>query len=227
MSPKTKVTRAVDYARDNGLFSLLYFICRLVYFRVYERKFKTSARVYFKNGFVISGRRYISLGRNFRAGYGLRVEAIDAYHDQSFTPSLRIGDDVFINDYVHIGCVHQVTIGSNVLMASKIFISDHNHGRYSGFDADGGSSPSVPPAERAIDYASVFIGDNVWLGEFVSVLPGSSIGAGSVIGANSVVNGSIPPFSVAVGSPARVIKTYDFQARQWLSVSASSEDAIG
>ena len=54
--------------------------------------------------------------------------------------------------------------------------------------------------------ATITVGDYVWLGARVTVLPGISIGEGAVIGANSVVTQDIPPWTVAVGSPAKVIK---------------------
>ena len=60
---------------------------------------------------------------------------------------------------------------------------------------------------QGIHKTPVRIGDNVWIGTKVSVLRGSTIGAGSVIGAHSVVRGNIPPMSVAVGIPAKVIKS--------------------
>ena len=66
-----------------------------------------------------------------------------------------------------------------------------------------------------LDSRPVFIEDNVWIGEFVSVLPGVRIGEGSVIGTMSVVTHDIPPFSIAVGSPARVIKRFNFATSCW------------
>ena len=56
-------------------------------------------------------------------------------------------------------------------------------------------------------YVFMIIGKNVWVGEKVTVLPGVHIGEGSIIGANSVVTHDIPPYSIAVGIPAKVIKT--------------------
>jgi lipopolysaccharide O-acetyltransferase len=61
----------------------------------------------------------------------------------------------------------------------------------------------------------VIIGDNVWIGEFVSILSGAIIGEGSIIGCNSVVNREIPPHSIAVGSPARVVKQFCFEENKW------------
>ena len=68
---------------------------------------------------------------------------------------------------------------------------------------------SLSPEQRDIQPPSkpITIGDNVWLGGHVIVLPGVTIGDGSVIGAGSVVTGDIPPRSLAVGTPAKVIRT--------------------
>jgi lipopolysaccharide O-acetyltransferase len=64
----------------------------------------------------------------------------------------------------------------------------------------------------------VVIGDNVWIGESVCVLPGVSIGEGCIIGALSVVTKSIPAYSIAVGSPARVVKQFDFEQNKWKKI---------
>jgi acetyltransferase-like isoleucine patch superfamily enzyme len=109
--------------------------------------------------------------------------------------------------------VKSVTIGDRVLIASKVFISDHNHGSYKG--ATGQSHPAQPPASRALHVAPVLIDDDVWIGEFVSILPGVHIGRGSVIGAQSVVTRDVPPGCVAVGNPARVIRRFNFDTSSW------------
>ena len=159
----------------------------------------------------IRGKRWIVLGKNFSCGRGLRMDALG---DSLTThPLIHIGSDVSLNDYVHIGAVESVTIGDRVLIASKVFISDHDHGSYG---KDGiHSDPRVPPAERALNAAPVVIEDDVWLGEFVSVLAGVRIGKGSIIGTMSTVSRNIPPYSIAVGSPARVIKQFNFTSGMW------------
>ena len=63
------------------------------------------------------------------------------------------------------------------------------------------------------------IGDNVWLGEGVIVMPGVTIGNGCVIGAHSVVNKSIPDNCIAVGTPAKIIKRYSFDSKKWERVN--------
>ena len=65
---------------------------------------------------------------------------------------------------------------------------------------------------------TIIIGVNCWLGNGVTVMGGVTIGHGSVIGAASLVTKSIPPFSIAVGSPCRVIKRYDFIVNKWVNI---------
>jgi len=162
----------------------------------------------------IRGYKHIDWGINLTTGVNLRIDAdpIEGLTDRKI---LTFGNNIQLNDYVHIGAIYSIIIGNNVLIASKVFISDHNHGTYSGNNQ---SSPQTAPANRELSYASVTIEDDVWLGEQVSVLSGVTIGKGSIIGANSVVSKSIPAYSIAIGTPARVIKEFDFEKQQWIKV---------
>ena len=88
-------------------------------------------------------------------------------------------------------------------------------------DESGGSDPAIPPAQRPlVSVAPVSIGHNVWLGDGVAVLAGAAIGDGCVIGANAVVTGMVPPYTVAVGAPARPIRRWDESARAWVPMAA-------
>jgi len=171
---------------------------------------KSSIRI-IRRPCYVRGRKHISLGNGFTSGVGMRFDAFPVHGHLC----LEIGDNVQINDYVHIGAVNSVKIGNNVLIASKVFISDHNHGFY-GLNGRHDSPLSIPK-DRELSFSTVTIEDNVWLGEFVVVLPGVTIGRGSIIGSMSVVSKSIPAFSIAVGSPAKVIKKYNFETSTWQS----------
>lgn len=164
--------------------------------------------------FSIRGKKNILFGKNFTAGVGIRLEAFSSKNSKH---SLHIGDDVQVNDYVHIAACENVVIGNNVLIASRVFISDHDHGVY---DGDGiHDSPDSCPNNRELSYSSVLISDNVWIGENVTILKGVTIGKGAIIGANSVVTKDIGGSSIAVGSPARIIKKYDFSSKRWVKVN--------
>jgi acetyltransferase-like isoleucine patch superfamily enzyme len=177
--------------------------------------FKVRTKFVFSNARIIRfpirirGRKLIRVGNGFTTGFNCRI---DAYTESNKEVVIDIGNNVQINDYVHIGAVESIEIGDNVLIASKVFITDHNHGSYAGEIQD---SPDSIPQERPIYSKKVIIEKNVWLGEFVAVLSGVTIGEGSIIGAMSVVNKDIPPFSIAVGSPAKVIKKYNHFSKKW------------
>jgi lipopolysaccharide O-acetyltransferase len=157
--------------------------------------------------FYIRGAGNMVFGRGFTSGPGLRLEA------HGYSARIAIGDDVQVNNNVHIAAIDDVTIGNRVLIASGVFIADHNHGSYSG---DNQSNPNVPPAARVPSSAAVLIGDDTWLGEHVCVLPGVRIGKGVVVGAGAVVTADLPDYVLAVGCPARVIKQFDFSCGRWV-----------
>lgn len=158
----------------------------------------------------IRGKNLIDFGKGLTTGVAARIEA---FSEEKFNGyKIKFGNNVQINDYVHIAAVNSIEIGNNVLIASKVFISDHNHGSYSG---DTQCSPEIPPQNRILFSSPVTIEDNVWIGEFVSILQGVTIGKGSIIGANSVVSKSIPPYSIAFGVPAKVFKKYNSDSKKW------------
>jgi acetyltransferase-like isoleucine patch superfamily enzyme len=162
--------------------------------------------------FDLRGKKYIDVSEGFTTGVGCRIEAYPVDENKV----LHIGKNVQINDYVHISALENVTIGDNVLIASKVFISDLNHGSYGTDDIH--DSPNTPPNERKLYAKPVIIEDNVWLGEFVTVLSGVVIGRGTIVGANSVVSKSLPPYVIAVGTPAKPVKIYNFESEKWESV---------
>lgn len=157
----------------------------------------------------VRGKRSIKISKGFTTGRGCRIEAYPRTDQQV----LFIGENFQMNDYCHITAVEKVIIGNNVLLASKIYISDSSHGSYAGNEFD--SSPDTIPHDRPLVTKPVIIEDNVWLGEFVSVLPGVTIGKGTIVGANSVVSKSLPSYVIAVGTPAKPIKKFNFTTNTW------------
>jgi lipopolysaccharide O-acetyltransferase len=178
--------------------------------------FLLKTRILFPNARLIRfpieirGGKFIDYGSNLTTGVGCRIEAIPFFEKKII---IKLGNNIEINDYVHIAGISSVIIGDNVLIASKVFISDLQHGCYGGNNLH--DHPEVPPGDRSLSSKDVFIDDNVWIGESVMVLAGVSIGKGSIIGANSVVTRSIPPNVIAVGCPAIPIKRFNFDTNKW------------
>ncbi len=176
----------------------------------YTKLFYKKSRL-IRRPFYLRGKNYIDLGIQLTTGVGCRIEAISFCGEEK--KLIQLGNKIQINDYVHIAAINEVIIEDGVLIASKVFISDHNHGTYSGENEH--SCPLSTPLERKLDSSSVIIKKNVWIGESVSILPGVEIGEGSIIGSNSVINRDIPPYSIAVGIPAKVVKKYNFETNKW------------
>ncbi len=109
---------------------------------------------------------------------------------------LEIGDDTFINYGSNISAVRSVRIGSGCDIGQFAIIMDSDF-----HSLDDHRRPDVPDP--------VTIEDDVWIGARATILKGTHIGRGAVIGANSVVRGVIPPFTVAAGVPARVIRNVE------------------
>lgn len=181
---------------------------KLVLSYIYTKLFYRKSRL-IRLPFDVRNKSNIDFGDQLTTGIGCRIETFP----ESKKIVLKFGKNVQLNDYVHITAMNNVRIGNNVLMASKIFISDCTHGSYSGDSND--SNPDSIPIDRPLSSKPIIIEDNVWLGEFVSVLPGVTIGKGTIVGANSVVSKDLPKYVIAVGSPAKPIKRFNFSTQRW------------
>jgi acetyltransferase-like isoleucine patch superfamily enzyme len=115
---------------------------------------------------------------------------------------LRIGGGSFLNLGVMVAATELVEIGEHCMFANSCFVTDGNHR----FD-----DPDRPvPWQGFSTKGPTLIGDNVWCGANVVITSGVTIGERCVIGANSVVTTDLPPFSIAAGAPARVLRTIEY-----------------
>ncbi len=113
-----------------------------------------------------------------------------------FSSKIRIGDNSGIGRNAKIP--EQVTIGNDVMMGPECLMYTQNHA-FDRLDIPmwrQGHSPASP----------IMIGDDVWIGGRVIILPGVNIGSGSIIGAGSVVAKDVPPYAIVGGAPAKIIK---------------------
>lgn len=158
-------------------------------------------KTYIEFPFIMRGGQYIQLGNNVRIRKNLQLEAIDSHNGKSFTPKIRIGNGVSINYNVHIGACNEVIIEDDVLIASRVYITDHYHGTTKREELD------ILPSNRILfSKGSVVIEQGAWIGEGVSIMPGVRIGRNAIVGANSVVTHDVPPYGVVGGAPARVLR---------------------
>lgn len=112
-----------------------------------------------------------------------------------------LGPHSFVGHHATLAAHQRVEIGRGAFLAELVSVRDHDH------------RPGSAPTLGEIDVAPVLIGDESWLGAKVTVISGCQVGAGAVIGANAVARGEVPPRSVAVGIPARVVRTLPEKGR--------------
>jgi acetyltransferase-like isoleucine patch superfamily enzyme len=148
---------------------------------------------------LLANTECMRLGRRVLVRGGARLEVVR--HGQEWTPSLEIGDDVNIEQNVHIVCHDRVRIGDRVSITGNCAIVDVNHPHEAAFSG-GKIGETIDPRR-----SHVTIGSNTFLGFGTVVLPNVTIGRNCLIGAGSVVSADIPDDSVAAGAPARVVRT--------------------
>jgi acetyltransferase-like isoleucine patch superfamily enzyme len=111
---------------------------------------------------------------------------------------IEIGDRTSIAGYCVLSAAVRVSIGRGVLFARNVYVADHRHGF---------AQANLPILDQPLeDLRPVVVEDDAWLGQNVVLLPGVTVGRGAVVGANSVIREDVPPRSVAVGSPGRVVR---------------------
>lgn len=148
---------------------------------------------------TIMNERYIRIGSGTMIGPDVALSAGMVPGQECLTdPVVTIGDRCLIGRGTGIVGHLSITIGDDVWTGHHVYITDQNHG----YD-----DPDLPISQQVQPERPVSIGSGSWLGHGAVVLPGAQIGRNVVIGANSVVTGSIPDHSVAVGAPARVIRS--------------------
>jgi len=142
----------------------------------------------------ITGGNYIRKAHLKRVGKGTKISPTVFF---KYPEQIQIGDNSFLNHLCSVWASPQgsITIGSNVLLGPGTAILSANHGI-----ARGELIRNQPGRDSPIT-----IGDDVWLGANVVVTAGVSIGDGAVVGAGAVVTKDLPPMSICVGVPAKVI----------------------
>lgn len=156
---------------------------------------------------------YIGKGNKIIGGKNINIENNVSIRPYGFiacneNAKLSIGENTDIGNRVRICVANKIEIGKNVLFGPNVFIADQDH-EYRNPDI------AIMYQGVKIHEKGIEIGDDSWIG-INSVIVGSiRIGKHCVIGANSIVNKNIPDYSVAVGSPAKVIKRYNFEKKEW------------
>jgi acetyltransferase-like isoleucine patch superfamily enzyme len=133
---------------------------------------------------------------------------------QTFDPKIVIGNRVTSTGMLTIAAMQEVTIEDDVMFASNVLIADGMHG------FEHANEPYK--YQKMWKIAPVLVKRGCWIGQNVVIMPGVTVGAFSIIGANSVVTKSIPDRCIAIGAPARVVKTWDERTKTWVAVGETT-----
>lgn len=150
--------------------------------------------------YLVNGKKYIEIGDYCLIGRNSHITAHEM--PQYNTPvKISIGDGCMFGPDMHITAVNSIRIGKNVRTGKSVLISDNSHG-----DPKDMALRNIAPNARPIySKGAIVIGDNVWIGEKAAIWPESRSARGHHR-SNAVVTKNIPPYSIAAGIPARIIK---------------------
>lgn len=152
-------------------------------------------------------KKYVTVGNHTSIGNGAEFFPLE----QGYPSVIDIGDGVVIGDYNRFASMNSIVIEDNVLFAAYVHITDHSH-EY--------RNPDIPVVKQGVfTKGGVRICKGSWIGLRVSILSGVTIGEHSVVAAGSVVTKDVPAFSVVAGIPAKVIKRYDFDKKEWVNAN--------
>lgn len=189
---------------------------------VEKLRFATAAEGFFMAApRTVHNPERIHLGKDVKLGPNSVLRASLRYPDgnwmrhpegqhvqQEFDPIIRIGDRVTATANLQVIAYQSVVIEDDVLFAANVYVSDGTHSV---------ARADVPYKYQGLDpVAGIRIGRGSWIGQNVVLVPGVDIGEYCVIGSNSVVTRSVPDRSIAVGSPARVIKRWSDESGGWV-----------
>jgi acetyltransferase-like isoleucine patch superfamily enzyme len=194
---------------SRAIFFFIKLPIKLYYFFVFE---KNSILSFIDKPLKIDGGKNISIGKRVSIQYKTWLAALPLTGEQKC--ELVIKDGTVIGHFNHIYATKSIIIEENVLTADKVYISDNLHDY---------TDPFIPiMKQKIIQKNQIVIGAGSWIGENVSII-GASVGKNSVIGANSVVTKDIPDYCVAAGIPAKIIKRYNFERKQWERTTPQGE----
>ena len=161
-------------------------------------------------GVRIYNKQCVKFGNNVSIDNGAEIHPLVNYNGQSYPSEVIIGNNVVIGSYDRFASMTSVIIEDDVLFAAFVHITDHSHEF---------RDVSLPVyAQGVYQKGPVRIGKGSWLGFRCNILSGVTIGEHCIIAAGAVVTKDVPPYSIAAGVPARVIKKYDFERKEWTHV---------
>lgn len=154
----------------------------------------------------ITNKKSIEIGDYTYIDKFARIDPVIRWNQQRFTPLIKIGSKVLINQNFHCTCAESIIIGDRTAITANCSVFDIIHPY---------ENIQLSPATSDIIVDPVKIGNDCIIGMNSVIMPGTVLGIHCVVGANSVVKGIFPDYSVIVGSPAKIIKRYNPKVGKW------------
>lgn len=179
-----------------------HFFRRLLTTLYYEPMFRSRCADYGRGFKLIQNMPLVQGNLQIHLGDNVVIDGTNTFESTAVldNPTLRIGSNTFIGYHVALSVGKEISIGQNCFIAKEVTISDND-------------GHPLDPIQRAShervqpdQIQPVHIGDYVWIGSYSVILKGVTIGKAAIIGANSTVTKDIPPFTIAAGNPAKVLK---------------------
>lgn len=182
--------------------------CNYLRWLFWRRKFgSTKGRIGIGKDVIFQNPDTLHFGKNVGIGKYAYFLPLKKYAGISYNPKITIGDGCWIGIRNSFACIDRIEIGNNVLFAGYVHVTDHSHG-YEEID--------IPiKIQKLISKGPVVIEDQCWLGFGCEILSGVHVGRHSIVAARAVVTKDVPPYSIVAGNPARIIKQYNFETKQW------------
>lgn len=158
----------------------------------------------------IIGKRKIFVGDHCTILNHARMETISRWKVKQFNGSIHIGNYTSIEQNCHIIAADKLEIGDHTVISAFVYIADCGH--------------SIDDTTKSVMEQPLFvkrtkIGAYCFIGIGAKIMPGVEIGDHAVVGAGTVVTKDVPPYTMVVGSPAKIIKKYNLEDRKWESVN--------
>lgn len=184
-------------------------IFKKIMFQIFKKKDfgQLGDKSFIDSPLKLSGCRNIHIGNAVSIYKGARIEVVEKHIDTTFSPNLTIGDNTSFEQDAHIICASKILIGHDCTISARVFITNVDHSY---------NTINQKVLLQKYEVKDVEIGNYCFLGMDVKIFPGVHLGDNVIIGANSIVMSDIPAYCVAVGTPAKVIKRYDFDLKQWI-----------
>lgn len=176
-----------------------------LFYRIFFYKLDSNSII--KNPMLLVNVDKMSIGKNVFIRDLVRLEAVN-------DGILVIQDGVSIEQRCHITTAGELVIGYNTTILFDIMITDIDH-EYENLN--------LPVAQQPLRISKTYIGENCFIGSGAKIQAGTILGKHCVVGTNAVVRGSFPDYSVIIGIPARIVKRYDLEKKEWRKTDSKGE----